>query len=120
VRLPPPAVLYALLFASLVVAWVVPQESLLSLSPVPRFVAAVAIAFAPIFLANLVFAERFRDVASSTVAFAANLLGAIIGGMLEYLSLITGYRFLLVLVAALYALAFLFRAWRGKEEAAVA
>jgi hypothetical protein len=120
VPLPPPAVLYALLFASLVVAWVVPQESLLSLSPVPRFVAAVAIAFAPIYLANLVFAERFRDVASSTVAFAANLLGAIVGGMLEYLSLITGYRFLLVLVAALYALAFLFRAWRGKEGAVVA
>jgi hypothetical protein len=89
------------------VAWAVPQESLLALSPVPRFVAAVAIAFAPIYLANLVFAQRFRDVAASNVAFAANLLGAIVGGMLEYLSLLTGYRFLLVIVGVLYALAFL-------------
>jgi hypothetical protein len=118
VRLAPPPVLYVLLLAALVVAWAVPQESLLALSPVPRFLAAVAIAFAPIFLANLVFAQRFRDVASSTVAFGANLLGAIVGGMLEYLSLITGYRFLLVLVAALYALAFLFRGWRSSPASA--
>jgi hypothetical protein len=53
-------------------------------------------------------------VGSSTVAFAANLLGAIGGGLLEYLSLVTGYRFLLVVVAALYGLAFLrFQAHRG-------
>ena len=72
----------------------------------PRFIAAVALAFAPIFVANLVFAQRFRDVASATTAFAANLLGAIVGGMVEYVSLITGYRFLLIVVGVLYALAF--------------
>jgi phosphoglycerol transferase MdoB-like AlkP superfamily enzyme len=81
---------------------------------VPRFLAATAIAFAPIFLANLVFAQRFREVASSATAFATNLLGAMIGGMLEYLSLITGYRFLLVVVAALYGLAFLLGASRWR------
>jgi hypothetical protein len=107
VRLPPPRVLYALLLVALAVAWAVPQDSLLELSPVPRFFAAVAIAFAPIFVANLVFAQRFRDAAASATAFGANLLGAMIGGVLEYLALVTGYRFLLVVVAALYALAFL-------------
>jgi hypothetical protein len=112
-RLPSPPLLYGLLFGALGLAWVVPQESLLALSPVPRFLVAVAIAFAPIFLANLVFAQRFRDVGSSTVAFGSNLLGAIAGGMLEYLSLYTGYRFLLVVVSALYALAFLLRPRRG-------
>jgi hypothetical protein len=106
VKLPPPPVLYLALFAALLVAWLVPQSSLLALSPVPRFFAAVAIAFAPIYLANLVFSQRFAAVGSSSVAFAANLLGALAGGALEYLSLVTGYRFLLVLVAAFYALAF--------------
>jgi hypothetical protein len=71
-------------------------------------VAATALAFAPIFIANLVFAQRFKDVASTTTAFAANLLGAIVGGALAYLSLITGFRFLLVVVAVLYGLAFAF------------
>ena len=58
-------------------------------------------------MANLVFAQRFKDVGSSTVAFGANLLGAMVGGMLEYLSLVAGYRWLLLLVAVLYGLAFL-------------
>jgi hypothetical protein len=106
VRLPSAGFLYLGLFAALTLAWAVPQESLLTLSPVPRFFAAVALAFTPIYLANLVFSQRFADVGASTVAFAANLLGAIAGGALEYLSLVTGYRFLLVVVAALYAGAF--------------
>jgi hypothetical protein len=45
--LPPLPWLYGLLFTSLVVSWWVPQESLLSLSIVPRFLAAAALAFAP-------------------------------------------------------------------------
>lgn len=108
VRLPRPIYLYGALLASLALSWVVPQESLLSLAAPLRFVAATALAFAPVFLANLVFAQRFKDVSSSTNAFAANLLGAMLGGVLEYLSLITGFNFLLVLVAFLYGLAFLF------------
>ena len=72
-----------------------------------RIATATSLAFAPVFVANLVFAQRFREVASSTTAFAANLLGAIVGGTLEYLSLLTGFRFLLVVVAVLYGLAFL-------------
>src|SRR5439155_24948126 len=89
VRLPHPRRLYPVLLGLLAFTWVVPQDSLLSLSPVPRFLAAVALAFAPIFMANLVFAQRFRESASSTTAFAANLLGAIVGGMIEYVALIT-------------------------------
>jgi hypothetical protein len=107
VVLPRPWVLYGALVAALAVAWVVPGDSLLSLDAPVRFLAATALAFAPVFLANLVFAQRFRDVSSSTTAFGANLLGAIAGGCLEYLSLVLGFQFLLVVVAALYGLAFL-------------
>jgi len=106
VRLPPPLVLYCALIAALAVAWVVPQESLLGLPVIPRFLAGSALAFAPVFLANLVFAQRFSGVEATGTAFAANLLGAMVGGTLEYIALITGYRFLLVLVAVLYGLAF--------------
>jgi spermidine synthase len=107
VRLPRPAVLYSALIAALVVAWLVPQESLLALPTVPRFLAASSLAFAPIFLANLVFAQRFAGVANSGTAFAVNLLGAMVGGALEYLSLITGYRALLIVIGVLYGLAFM-------------
>jgi hypothetical protein len=106
-RLPRPGVLYLILVATLVVAWSLPPDKLLGLAPVPRFVAGVAVAFAPVFLANLIFAQRFKDVGASTRAFAANLLGAMVGGVLEYLAIVTGYRALLFAVAVLYGLAFL-------------
>jgi hypothetical protein len=106
-----PALLYAALLAALIVAWAVPPSSLLSLSALPRFFTAVIIAFAPIFLANMVFAQRFRDTEDTGTAFGANLLGAMVGGILEYASLIVGYRWLLVFVALLYGLAFL-TGWR--------
>ena len=108
VKLPGPVFLYGALLVALAVSFVVPQASLLDLPVVLRFVAATALAFAPIFLANLVFAQRFKDVGFSTTAFGANLLGAVVGGVIEYLSLVTGFRFLLVVVAVLYGLAFLF------------
>jgi spermidine synthase len=105
-RLPPPWVLYCALLASLALTWVIPQEALVGLPIVPRFLAGSALAFAPIYLANLIFAQRFADVATSETAFAVNLLGAMVGGALEYLALITGYRFLLIVIAVLYGLAF--------------
>jgi hypothetical protein len=118
VRLPRPQWLYVALIASLAVAWLLPQESILSLTPVLRFIVGAAVAFAPIWCANLIFAQRFRDVASSTVAFGANLLGAMLGGAIEYVALISGYRFLLVIVAVLYGLAFLIASARGRDVAA--
>ena len=114
VPLPPAWLLYLLLTAALALAWLVPPEALFAMSFLPRLAAAVGIAFAPVFLANLVFAQRFRGVGSSTVAFGANLLGAMVGGVLEYAALVTGYRALLAVVFALYLLAFLTRP-RGRS-----
>ena len=105
---PRPALVYGALFASLALAWAVPQDDLLKLSWALRLPAAIALAFAPVFCANLLFAERFKNVGSSTVAFGANLLGAMVGGVLEYSSLLIGYRALLFVTAGLYACAFLF------------
>jgi hypothetical protein len=64
----------------------------------------VLLAFTPILIANLIFAQRFKAVSESVTAFGANLLGAMLGGILEYASLLTGYRALLVIVAVLYAI----------------
>ena len=61
--------------------------------------------FSPVFVAGLLFSSSFERSASAASDFGANLLGAIIGGVGEYLSLLTGYRFLLALVAVAYLLA---------------
>ena len=62
VRIARPVLLYPALLAALVLAWVVPGDLLLDLSPVPRFLVGVTIAFLPIFVANLIFAVRFKGV----------------------------------------------------------
>jgi hypothetical protein len=41
-----------------------------------------------------------------TRAFGANLLGAMVGGVLEYASLVIGYRALIMIAGVLYLLAF--------------
>jgi hypothetical protein len=109
VRIGRPPLLFGLLLVGLAAAWLVPTDTLLGFAVVPRFVLATALAFFPIFVANLIFAERFRDTADPTAAFGANLLGAMLGGTLEYLSLLIGFRALLFVVAGLYGLAYLTR-----------
>jgi hypothetical protein len=65
-----------------------------------------AIVFAvPVFFAGLLFASEFRTADSPATALAANMLGAVVGGLLENLSLITGMRALLIVAAILYGLA---------------
>ena len=107
VRFRNPSLLYAGLFGTLALAVLVPPASLL-IEPVwLRYVVASALAFAPIFFANLVFSYSFRDTKTADMAFASNLLGAVVGGAVEYVALVTGYGWLLVIVAALYAAAWL-------------
>jgi hypothetical protein len=103
------------ILAGLAIGWLVPNAWLLSL-PVPlRLVTAVVIAFLPIFAANVVFAKRFAETENGTLAFGANLLGAMVGGCLEYLALVVGYNALLIVAGLLYlgAFALLPRAARG-------
>src|SRR5207248_1653054 len=110
-------ILAAGLLPALAVAWLVPPDLLLGLTVVPRFIVAIVLAFAPVFLANLLFASRFRDVAASNLAFATNLLGAMLGGVLEYASLVTGYRALLIVIALLYAGAFMLQRSQARRLA---
>jgi len=66
-----------------------------------------ALVFSPVFFAGLLFSRSFRHTSSAAADFGANLFGAMIGGVAEYLSLLAGYRFLLLLVAGCYLLAVL-------------
>ncbi|MGL5823897.1 MAG: spermidine synthase [Nocardioides sp.] len=105
-RTPPLRTMYAVLFGGLAVAWAVPTSWVLGLPLALRLVVAVLLAFMPIMAANVIFAKRFASVAEPTIAFGANLLGAMVGGCLEYLALATGYRSLLVGCALLYLAAY--------------
>jgi SAM-dependent methyltransferase len=99
-------VMYAVLLGGLGLGWVVPASWVLGLPIILRAIVAIALAFLPIMAANIIFAKRFATTSNPTTAFATNLLGAMLGGCLEYLSLATGYRSLLIVCAVLYGLAY--------------
>jgi len=65
--------------------------------------------FSPILCAGLLFGSAIKHSTSLARDYGTNLLGAMVGGVAEYLSLATGFRFLLVIVAAFYIAALLTR-----------
>jgi hypothetical protein len=77
-----------------------------------RYVLASVLAFAPVFIANIIFTNSFRDSETADIAFASNLLGMLIGGSMEYFSMLVGYRLLLIPVMILYTCALLLRTRR--------
>jgi hypothetical protein len=99
--------LYAGLLGSLGLAFVLPPASLLIEPLWLRYLLATTLAFAPVFFANLVFSFSFRDTRTADMAFASNLLGAMVGGAIEYVALITGYQALVPIVGGLYLAAFM-------------
>lgn len=106
-KTPPLPVVFAGIAVSLAVTFFVEPAWLLTLPFVPRLIVAILLAFVPIYLANVAFSKRFGASDDSQSAFGLNLLGAMLGGCLEYLGLLTGYRNLLLMVAVLYLFAFL-------------
>ena len=62
---------------------------------------------APMFFSGIVFIRSFARSQRRDLALGANLIGSLVGGLLQSITFATGIRALLLLVAALYALALL-------------
>jgi hypothetical protein len=70
----------------------------------------------PVFFAALIFSTLLSRRADGTRALAYNLLGAIVGGVLEYSSMVIGIKGLYVVAAVLYLLAFVVSSTRITRE----
>jgi hypothetical protein len=93
------------LIALLIVNYFVPVGRVAFASRLTESLFYGALVFSPVLCAGLLFSSSYKRSASTAADFGANLLGAMLGGVGEYLSLVAGYRFLLVLVAACYLVA---------------
>ena len=90
------------LLVSLVAAYFVPVHALLRMNEFARLLLSIAFVGTPIFFAAACFALLFRDRPEANTAFGWNLLGAVAGGLTEFVSMITGIRALYLLVLAVY------------------
>lgn len=119
---PPFRLLYGLIALTLVVQYLWPVASWVTGPGSLGYAAATLYLGAPIFLAAIVFAGSFRVALLGTAALASNLLGAVLGGTAEYLSLAWGIRSLTLLALAMYGASYVFwevrRRLRPTEEPA--
>ena len=93
------------LFVTLAMAYFVPADALFFSSKLARALAVAVVYCSPAFFAGLVFISSFKAIGFRAEAFGANLLGSLVGGLLESASYATGIRALVIMAAFLYLLA---------------
>jgi SAM-dependent methyltransferase len=94
---------YSALFAVLAVGIFLPYASFGALPSGARTFAAATFAGLPIFFSGVIFSRAFRNVRRPAEGLGVNLLGAVIGGVLENMVMIGGIPVLGVLALMLYA-----------------
>jgi spermidine synthase len=98
---------YLALIGSLLLGYVVPIAPALAYGFWPRVAWSVVWIGAPIFFAALIFSGSFRGAEDASGAFGVNLLGVVVGGALEYSSMVYGLDFLYLIAIGIYLLAWL-------------
>ncbi len=109
-----PWVVGTVLLALLGLSYLVPVGRLAFDSLAAESLTYVVLGFSPIFCAGLLFGSAIKRSTSLPRDYGTNLLGAMAGGVAEYLALITGYGALIGLVALCYAGALIARPRVGK------
>ena len=103
------AMLYLPLIASVGFLYFFPTQNVLAWSFILRLIYSLLIIPPPIFFAGLIFSSTFRESEDPSFTFGCNLLGAMVGGFVEYLGMITGMRALLLVVLVFYLASLLVR-----------
>ncbi|HSV43055.1 MAG TPA: hypothetical protein VLJ10_00730 [Candidatus Bathyarchaeia archaeon] len=98
---------YILLAVFLVLNFFVQTSTFLGMSFYWRILAGALFLSLPFFASGIIFSINFSRVGQANRALASNLIGALFGGLLEYVSMVAGFRFLLIPAALVYLFAFL-------------
>jgi spermidine synthase len=97
---------YMGLFVTLVLSYLIPINELFYESLFLRGSVATALYCSPVFFAGLVFIASFRQIGFRAEAFGSNLLGSLVGGLLDSLSFWIGIKALVIVAAVLYFFSF--------------
>lgn len=109
--------LYGCLFAALALLYFFHLGSLVG-QPYPiRLMAAIFIIGAPFFFSGAVFSKAFSQSSNPSQALGINILGALLGGCTEYLSMAIGTNALVLLAMVFYLLSMVELKTKRKEAA---
>lgn len=94
-----------LVLLSLLVGSLLPLSSFIGWAQGLGPIVAVLVLATPVFFAGMLFSTLFQQTAHVEIALASNLLGSILGGFIEYLSLVWGISSLGWLAVLIYVIA---------------
>ena len=110
---------FVLLFAALLLNYFIRPDRLLRLPLLERSVAGPLLAALPVGFAGIIFSSLFARSREPNAALGSNLLGAVIGGCLEFVSMATGLRALTLIAMVFYLVALLlYRSPATRDSAA--
>lgn len=98
----PYALSYALLMASLVISYWYQPSIALGEGTTSALMYGLLL-LSPVYFAGLVFARSFKIATVAGPAIGANMMGSVLGGWVEYSTMIAGIRALVLLAMILYA-----------------
>jgi hypothetical protein len=94
--------MYVPLFGVLALLLGIPREYVVAFDFTGRLLWTLFVVPLPIFFAGIIFSTTFRSIPLPSAAFGANLIGAMLGGFCEYLSMAIGSYHLSLLVFIAY------------------
>ncbi|PYR96477.1 MAG: hypothetical protein DMG12_26180 [Acidobacteria bacterium] len=98
---------YVGIFASIALSYSIPLQQFFFPSVWLKGLVATAVLCLPVFFAGIIFIKSFARSRFSGEALGSNLMGAMLGGLLESVSLWTGLHSLLLLAALFYLASYL-------------
>jgi len=107
---------YVALLVSLVTLYLVPMGSLAGLALPAKVAASSLLIGLPFLCSGLIFSRAFSQTTTPEVALGSNILGAIVGGCVEYLSTIVGVNGTVLLAILTYLCAWLARTKEAATE----
>lgn len=96
--------IYWALIISLALNYYFGPEKFLYSSFFIKVAGAGTLAAVPVFFAGIIFSNLFKLEKDIQYAFGSNLLGTLIGGFLEYISMIVGFKSLILVIIVIYLL----------------
>jgi hypothetical protein len=108
---------YVLLLATLFASYLFDPSRVAAEGYLVGRVLPTLVLLVPLFFAGIVFAVAFERAPRPDAAFGWNLMGGVLGGFLEYGSLVFGFRFLTLVAVGTYAVSWVCRGSEGRVEA---
>jgi len=105
--IPRPLIAYLFLFLSLGAGLFLSSDNLVKFNPWLSRIIMTTILMLPLFFSGFVFSTELRKVGTIAIGLSSNLLGAMVGGFLEYNSMYFGYKSLYFIAFVMYGCAFL-------------